>query len=503
MADIQTILDQILKARYGKDVRQNIHDGIQQCYLDAKDNAIGNNESLISAGNYLEKLPDVDEAEGNTIFRLNFSSNSETIPDNLPYSKWKKGMAVLLTLSGQETSGGVYRIQLFFDIYDVWIRYKGVSWSEWHPLGTEDKLLCFGNLDNKSSIPDMDDAPENKILVFNFSSGSKEIPEHTPYGDSGWNSSTMAIAFSLKGYHGPSDDRIPASYRTQFWIDTNTMWFRYYGLNWSDWKNIGSSKESIVVRVEEGESLLEKAILARNIKASKLIVAPGTYDLIQEYKDYYGASYFDNYVDYNQGDKFDRGLWFTNIDVEFNPGAKVLANYDGSNKAVTNYFSAIAMGTNVTLKNLVLEAANLRYGIHPDFSYDRDDIALNDTGYIRFINCDLKHKAGDNEQTIGAGFGRHEIWEIENCIFRSENNKRVFRIHQNSGEPVQSKLVMKDCYFDGPGFATFNYYGPSTDVTEVLVSNCSYVNPPVVQAEYPSYSNENVKMLLWNNEQRQ
>lgn len=34
MADISTLLSQILKAVYGKDVRQSIHDSILQCYSD-------------------------------------------------------------------------------------------------------------------------------------------------------------------------------------------------------------------------------------------------------------------------------------------------------------------------------------------------------------------------------------------------------------------------------------------------------------------------------------
>ena len=37
MSDIQTILFQILSARYGEDVRQSIHDGIQMCYNDMED----------------------------------------------------------------------------------------------------------------------------------------------------------------------------------------------------------------------------------------------------------------------------------------------------------------------------------------------------------------------------------------------------------------------------------------------------------------------------------
>ncbi len=499
MADIQTILDQILKARYGKDVRQSIHDGIQMCYDDAKNNAIGNSETLISNGNYSEKLPDSNQADINSMIRMNFSSGSENIPSNLPYTKWKKGMAVLLTLAG--TSEGVYSTQIFFDVYDVWMRYKGSSWSKWSSLGNENKLLCLGRLETSSLTPDMNYATENRFLIFNYASGEKDIPKNTPYGESGWKSSTMAVCISLKGFKiNESDSR----YRTQIWIDTETVYFRFYGIGWSDWMNIGSSKNNITIYVNDGDSLLEKCIEARNKKASKMIVGPGVYDLIQEYKDHYGANYFTDYVDYYQDDKFDRGLWLTNIDVEFSPSAKVLANYDGSNNKVTQYFSAIAIGTNVSLSGLYLRCTNLRYGIHPDFSYDRDSVPLDETGYITFKNCDLKHvgKSG-NEQSIGAGFGRHDVWNVEDCIFRSDTNTRVFRIHNNSSENVQSKLLMKNCYFEGPGFATFNYYGPSTDVTEVLVSNCSYINPPVVAAESSDYSNKNVEMLLWNNEQRE
>jgi hypothetical protein len=36
MANIKDYLSQILKARYGKDVRQSIHDAIHQCYEDGK-----------------------------------------------------------------------------------------------------------------------------------------------------------------------------------------------------------------------------------------------------------------------------------------------------------------------------------------------------------------------------------------------------------------------------------------------------------------------------------
>lgn len=41
MSNIQIFLEKILSERYGKDVRQAIHDGIKQCYEDGKANSGG------------------------------------------------------------------------------------------------------------------------------------------------------------------------------------------------------------------------------------------------------------------------------------------------------------------------------------------------------------------------------------------------------------------------------------------------------------------------------
>ena len=51
-------LAQILSARYGKDVRQSIHDAIQQCYSDAT----GNPESVAA---FAEDILDLQEADTN------------------------------------------------------------------------------------------------------------------------------------------------------------------------------------------------------------------------------------------------------------------------------------------------------------------------------------------------------------------------------------------------------------------------------------------------------
>ena len=197
--------------------------------------------------------------------------------------------------------------------------------------------------------------------------------------------------------------------------------------------------------VQNGGSILSglKYCYANGIK--HLIVEAGTYDVIAEYESEYGSDYFTNYTNYATTDAFDRGLWLENIKVTFSAGSKVVCKYTGNNTAVGNYFSAFATGNNVIIDGLVLDSENLRYGIHSDFNSTQKQT------YFIVRNCDLKHyKNSTSMQAIGAGFGIHVLWLIEDTIFRSAGgNHIVFRVHNNVSDAAQSKLIVRDCYIDG------------------------------------------------------
>ena len=233
---------------------------------------------------------------------------------------------------------------------------------------------------------------------------------------------------------------------------------------------------------------------ANNIK--KVVVEAGNYDVIAEYEDYYGGDYFDDYVDYSGTDKFDRGLWLDNIELTFNTGAFVEANYQGNNGNVKQNFSAFATGNNVTIDGLNLEATNLRYGIHADFNTGSELTT------ITIKNCDLSHwkSSNNNNQAIGAGLGLHTRWEVTNTIFRSMGNYPVFRIHNRGLTAAMGQMIVKDCYIDGEGYFLFNSLGDS-DPTPILVSNCSWINEPYVGKELPD-AEDNMLLIAWNNEQR-
>lgn len=254
--------------------------------------------------------------------------------------------------------------------------------------------------------------------------------------------------------------------------------------------------------IDATEGLLAGIIDAYSKGIKSVIVKSGAYDIIAEYEAYYGADYFNNYADnYNNqvNGKFDCGIWLDNINVYFESGSSVTANYDGNNQYVKSYFSAFAVGQNVVIDGLLLDASELRYGIHPDFH-------ASNTEFLIIKNCDLHHykpsDSGVNDnQAIGAGLGVYSDWLVENCIFRSDTNNPVFRIHNNPSSNAHSRIVIKDCYIVGDGYILLNSYSTSTNQTNALVNGCSWKTPAVVGKETGD-SNDNITMYAWNNETR-
>ncbi len=246
--------------------------------------------------------------------------------------------------------------------------------------------------------------------------------------------------------------------------------------------------------ISNGDSILAavKYCYANNIP--KLVIGSGTYNIINEYKAFYGNSYFDDYVDYSQ-DLFDAGIWLHDIELKFEAGSKVIANYTGTNQNVIDNFSAFATGNNVIIDGLTLDAVNLRYGIHADYNSGDSE------SYFIVRNSDLKNVRPDGNKCIGAGLGMHVFWLFENIIFRSTGTNYVMRIHNNVSSEAESKIIVKDCYIDGNGFFKFNAYSTSTKQTIIQLCGCSYKTDPVVSRETPE-SYDNFTLIKWNNEKR-
>ena len=261
-------------------------------------------------------------------------------------------------------------------------------------------------------------------------------------------------------------------------------------------KRVSALEEKVIITdTTTGIVAAIKNAYAAGVK--KVIVRGGNYDLIQEYKDYFSASYFDNYENYATSEAFDRGIWLQNIEVVFEVGAKVVCKYEGSNQNVIDYFSAFACGNNVTIDGLVLETKNLRYGIHPDFN------STSNVTTMVLRNCDL-NSYRDNDSTnkaIGAGLGIHVDWLFENCIFRTKYDGYAVRIHNNVSVDAYSKVQFIGCYFGDKGSVIMNSYSTSTHLSPCIMHGNSWKVAPTLGKE-TSDSNVNIQMLMYNNEKR-
>lgn len=78
MSNIQTFLEKILSARYGKDVRQSIHDAIHQCYEDGKAGSVD-----LTAREEIGVIEELTTGVKDTIVKaINWLNNSLTTLSN-------------------------------------------------------------------------------------------------------------------------------------------------------------------------------------------------------------------------------------------------------------------------------------------------------------------------------------------------------------------------------------------------------------------------------------
>ena len=455
----------------------------------------------IYSGNYTTLLPSVNINKP-SIYKLLFADGSTEIPSDLPFTEWIGGIATLITTNSESKNTNYYVTQILVTIENVYYRYSGSDFasnmSAWRTLGdrrsyvkSEPMMIQASNY--KTLLPTVN-ITEASIYKLLFEKGSADIPDGLPFTE--WEGVTATL-FTVN-----SSEKGSEYYGVQILFTTENIYYRYAGNAYNKWINLSEkllARFSVdPVTVASGGSILLGLKRCYEYGIQKLIVEAGEYDIIAEYESYYGEDYFTNYEGYSgQTDQFTRGLWLENIEVVFSPGAKVICKYTGDNDYVKWNFSAFATGNNVIVDGLVLDSENLRYGIHADYNTG--------SAVSRFVirNSDLRHYKSDaNSQAIGAGFGIHVDWLIENTIFRSQSKTHVFRVHNNVSGDAQSKLVVRNCYIEGEGFFKFNYYSTSPYISTVLVSGCSFVTEPIIAAETDDSTVENVKLVAFNNEIR-
>lgn len=256
-------------------------------------------------------------------------------------------------------------------------------------------------------------------------------------------------------------------------------------------------------------SLTEAIIFVTKLYNKKLFVKDGVYDLEQEFKDYFGNDYFDNYTGTNTNE------WGLNlrrrIHIIFDANAIVQFNYSGTNSAVMSKFSPFNSAEDgFILENANIIASKCRYCVH-------DDRGAMSTPYINeYRNCKMyldnsQNTAWSSFQCIGGGYGKSGIIKIDNCEFESvfpstpssSNPYPLVSFHGNSGglSDCLCRTEVSNCYFKNGTYQT-SWYGNSTPVCISRLSGNSFFGQPILKAEAGSTGPVNVGIIQWGNEIR-
>ena len=229
-------------------------------------------------------------------------------------------------------------------------------------------------------------------------------------------------------------------------------------------------------------------------------VARGTYDLIQEFKDMYGSTFFDSYTDSTAN----KGIVLKNgIKILFAQDAKVTCHYTGSNNSVMKEFSPFNSGAyGFEVDGLVLEASKVRYCVH-DERYSEADLYFN-----RYKRCNFKIDNTNSTQTfracIGGGLGKSGNVSVKDCRFESVglvSPRGILTWHNTGASNGKSIVDVSGCYFVGYGSFYIHYTGTSSDVSTAMVHDCYFEKGKIlpVESESGSSSVVNVECINWNN----
>lgn len=264
----------------------------------------------------------------------------------------------------------------------------------------------------------------------------------------------------------------------------------YFSLNHKDvFKNIHLPKDNILtihVKPYPYDNLVD---IFKNYQGYIIVLESGTYDIIRDYKAYYGEDYFDTYEDYDSGEVgMGAGLPLKNgTKVICSPNAKILCHYDGANKKVTDNFSAFACGNGYEIDGMWLECSGIRYAIHDDYN------DLSSKPYSVIVrNC---HLVNDN-QVIGGGLGICGNYLFENNYIEATTMWYDMRYHNNE-QPSKNRMTFTGNYFaQMPRIA--NYGLSAEHTTECFFSNNCMKYDIVHDNETSQYTTENIVIYEWN-----
>lgn len=227
--------------------------------------------------------------------------------------------------------------------------------------------------------------------------------------------------------------------------------------------------------------------------AVRFIIDKGDYNIVDEYTDEYGTSFWTDYAGYSgQSDDFLRGLTpEVGQELIFMPGANLVFDYDGNNTDVFTEFSVINLTTNNVIDGATITFGNrkARYAIHDD------EAITQGTNIIR--NCTFKGTSY-NGPVIGGGCGEANTYYIEHCVFDDNNGSTDIMYHNSLNANAANRVHVRDCY--GTKGVTFYWCGASTKISDFIVSNSKF--PSIAAAQHPTAASniQNIRLISYCND---
>lgn len=239
-----------------------------------------------------------------------------------------------------------------------------------------------------------------------------------------------------------------------------------------------------------------QAIKTNIANKKRIYVKPGTYDIVSEYIDIWGAAAVASMQDSDSAifNGFQYGVMISERTVEFAPGAELVCDWTGHTVDGTHRFCPIRVGYNATIIGLNLDSTYTFYCIHDDYG-DGSNPYTN-----TYRDCRVTGHNIVNANCIGGGCKKYSRHVIENCYFDNGGlpSSTSVRYHNTNAVGAVPELFISNSYFNG--WLTPRYYGSQTSKMKAYINNCKAQKIDVL-AESASFTTNNVDMFKWNNDE--
>lgn len=461
---------------------------------------------IVGSTNYLTRLPDCNNVWDSSIFVLNFATGTtkQNLPNNLPGKEtpWPSSYpGVLETINwNNNVVENLATVQIYYGYNGIYKRFYTMKnnvnqWTDWYELTDknikEHVMPTVNTASYNSLLPDLNEAFTSALFILNFptSTTANNLPLNVPKEEIPW-SALPAVLEVIN-----TSNIVESVGTTQIFYGKYGVYKRYFSqLNddtfWTDWYSITGKN---IINVYSTDNIVE--VISSAPDNSHIIIHPGEYDIIANYKELYGNDYFNNYTEsyHPMGLKIGKDMIIEGI-----PGHILKADMDSSNQYAQNWFSLLNAGNgNFHLKNLKLYVHNCRYCVHDEYN-------ANTIEYEHiYENCVMENldQGAGYIQCIGGGMGSNGTIKIHDCEFTSttaNDNDGVVSWHQGQTACV-GKIVLKDCVFKNGTFR-LSWYGNGNSYVDGYVSNNLVKAKPFTRAENESATIVNVRLFEWNNQ---